>query len=458
MICFANLLRNTSGNTTVLFALAAVPLLLVGASAIDMVHANRTQAVLQGAADAAALAGGVSDVSEGDAKKLVEDFVIANGAQNALDSDFDVKITDDKNTGSFQVKISGKINTSFMKLAGISTMDIDAMAEVMRGSRALEVVLVLDNTDSMNFEGRLDSLKVASRQLVDDIFENTPNKAYTKIGIVPFANYVNVGLGSRGKAWMSVPADSSNTTNECWATYPSATKSNCHMEPYNYVQDGVSVSTTTEVCDWNYGAPVNQCGPVNHDVKWYGCVGSRNSPLDRSIGSEAVPYPGVMDTYCPRPITDLSDDKSELQGEIDAMTATGNTYIPAGLLWGWNMLNPAEPLSSAKSKVDMAGLEGVKALVLMTDGANTLVPAYPNHVDGPAATSDAIVSELCGNIKADGIIIYTVSFKVTDSVAQKNLTDCASDPSKAFDADDATELSAAFKEIAQKLSAVRLSK
>ena len=34
------------------------------------------------------------------------------------------------------------------------------------------------------------------------------------------------------------------------------------------------------VCDWYYGAPVQQCGLVTNNVAWYGCVGSRNHPLD----------------------------------------------------------------------------------------------------------------------------------------------------------------------------------
>jgi Flp pilus assembly protein TadG len=455
-------LSNSSGNTTIMFAIAIVPMLLVAGAATDMVRANRTQALLQGAADAAALAGGVGgqaddDDSDDAMQEIVEDFVEANSAKAALIAAPTIITEYDEDSGAFKVRLKGKFKTSFMALAGIPTMEIDAVAEVMVGNKALEVALVLDNTASMNAEGRLDDLKVAAKKLVDDIYDDQPDDAYVKVGIVPFSNYVNVGTGARGENWLEVPPDQSSTVDSCWDTFPQATKSNCQMVPYTLMNDGVQTSGTTEQCVWDYGPPTEVCGPVTSTTTWFGCVGSRNSPLDRNVGSEDVPYPGVVNQSCPAEVTDLTDDESKLKGEIDSMIGTGETYIPAGLIWGWNMLTAAEPLSNAKSSSDMSGLGGVKALVLMTDGASTLVPAYPYHVAGPAATADAIMLDICSNIKGDGITIYTVGFKVADSIAQNNLIACASDPSKAFDADNASELSAAFKEIAQKLSEVRLS-
>ena len=47
---------------------------------------------------------------------------------------------------------------------------------------------------------------------------------------------------------------------------------------------------------------------------------------------------------------------------------------------------------------------------------------------------------------------------VTDASAKTLLANCASDPSKAFTADDATALNTAFRDIANALMATRLSK
>ncbi len=454
---FKTLLHSTNGNTGMLFALAVVPMLLGAGAAVDMVRANRTQAVVQAAADSAALGAGVSGANESTVEQLARDYLEINGANAALDIVDEIKV-ERKEDGSFNVEIKGKVKTSFMSLAGIPTMDIMGSSQVMSTSNALEIVLVLDATASMNYEGRLDALKVSARDLVTQVLDNKADNTYVKIGIVPFANYVNVGLGARGESWLSVPADTTDIRPSCSQTYPNATSSNCRDEPYSYVNDGVTVNTTTQVCDWNYGPPIEQCNDADFGSKWNGCIGSRTNPLDTEIGTPNVPYPGVMGAWCPSPITDLTDDKDALTGKINALVATGETYIPAGLLWGWNMLNPAAPLTSAKSGGEMSSIEGKKVIVLMSDGANTLVPAYPDHVGGPANTANNLLADICAGVKAEDIEIVTVAFKVSDNAAESALEDCASGSGNFFDADSSAELVGAFREIAAMLAEVHLTK
>jgi Flp pilus assembly protein TadG len=458
---FKTFLRCNAGNTAMMFSLALVPLLLAVGSAVDMVRVNRTQAVLQGAADAAALAAGTSNLSNSDLNDLVTTYMESNGAVAALDLVESIEAKQDKQSGTYSVAIKGKMNTSFMHLVGVNTMDLGATAEVTSGSQALELVLVLDNTDSMNAEGRLTALKASAKALVEEIYENQEPGVYIKIGIVPFANYVNVGLPSRNEPWMSVPANSSVTsaTPQCSMTYPDQKWINCVPDTRVENRDGVLTTVPYDKCDYVPGPEVQVCGPVTTVTQWNGCVGSRNNPLDTEIGSSNVRYPGVMNEWCPNPITDLTDDKDEIDGKIDAMVATGNTYIPAGLLWGWNVLNDAEPFTQAKSTSEMASLKGTKAIILMTDGKNTMVPTYPAHANAdPAPQADALLNDICDNVKNDGIQIYTVAFKVDSSDAKHMLRDCATDRSKAFDADDSGELLSSFREIAQKLAAIRLTK
>jgi Flp pilus assembly protein TadG len=457
MSVLKSFLRSTSGNTAIIFSLAAIPMLLAAGSAIDMLRANRAQAVLQGAADAAALAGGTSSGKKGDVKDLVKDYLEINGAQSALDYVESIDVKKNKKKGTLTVEIKGKINTSLMALAGISTMDVGAMSEVQIGNRALEISLVLDNTGSMNEQGRLTALKASAKELVTQVFENKDPDTYVKIGIVPFANYVNVGLPRRSEDWMNVPPDSTYPTE--WLEYPDWKESGvCHMEPNTGFSDGVPVTGEHQVCDPIPGQSVLKKGTGTN--QWNGCVGSRNNPMDTQVGSHEVPYPGIMNEYCPTPITDLTDDKSLLIGKIDAMVGYGDTYIPAGMLWGWNMLNTAEPLSSAKSKEDMAEDGGTKAIILMTDGLNSMVPVYPTHAsaNGPAPSSDTLLASVCGNAKADDIEVYTVAFMVDDAATLSNLAKCASDPTKVYTAANSAALSEAFKRIAETLSAVRLTK
>ena len=58
--------------------------------------------------------------------------------------------------------------------------------------------------------------------------------------LVPFAQYVNVGMANRNASWMAVPPDTTTTTiYQCWDTYPNAVKSNCRMVTYTGYDDGV---------------------------------------------------------------------------------------------------------------------------------------------------------------------------------------------------------------------------
>jgi Flp pilus assembly protein TadG len=456
---FVRFLRNTTGNTAIMFSLAAVPLMLGAGAAIDMVRANQARTILQAAADAAALAGASSGKTTDVAlNKIVKDYVKTNGAEDVLTSVKKVKQSLDKTKRTFTVDIDGKLKTNFMLLGGISEMDISAKAEVNIGGNALEVALVLDNTASMNSEGRLDALKVAAKDLVKEVLSAKDTGAYVKVGIVPFSDYVNVGISNRTQSWINVPADSTTTQNICSTNYPDATSSNCHMETGSWNNDGVPTPYTYEVCDWVYGSPVTTCSDQTWNNTWNGCVGSRSSTLDTKIGSLATKYPGLQNTWCPQEVTLFDDNESALGSKIDAMVGSGNTYIPSGVLWGWNLLDSNAPLASAKTKTWMKSNGGTKSMVVMTDGDNTLSADYPYHWGSDVPAANAKTAELCENVKKEGIVVYTVAFKVSNTTAKDMLVACASDPAKAFSADDPAALLQAFRDIAKSLLAMRLTK
>jgi Flp pilus assembly protein TadG len=458
-------LNNSDGGLAVMFSLALVPLMVAAGVAMDMSRKAATDTLLQGATDAAAFAGASAKNSWGsgaaaDAKveQLVKDYLASNGANDALNSISTIDAGLDPKTGMFAVRMTGKIDTTFMSLVGFSTMDVGAYSEVDIGGQALEVALVLDNTASMSSEGRMDALKSSSKALVDKLMTAKSATGYLKIGIVPFADYVNVGMSNRNAPWMNVPKDSSTVQNVCSVTYPNAVSSNCHDEKGTWNNDGVPTPYTYQVCDWDYGKSETTCADQTYYNKWYGCVGSRTNPMDLGIGSIASPYPGIQNTSCPKEITHLTDSKATLDSEIDAMNPVGETYIPSGLLWGWNLLDAAEPITGAKSATEMASLKGVKSLVLMTDGDNTKSPDYPYHWGSDTANADSITASLCENIKSEGIVIYTVAFKVSKQSSKDLLTACASSADQAFNADNDAGLMVAFGDIATSLAQLRLTK
>jgi Flp pilus assembly protein TadG len=450
-------IRNEVGGTAVVMAIAAVPLALAVGIAVDTLRANRVQTVLQGAADSAALAGATSQKSaKKDYSKIVKEYLQANGANDALDSVTKIDSKLNKSDNTFTVWVEGKVDSGFMQMAGINDFDVSAKSVVNLGGQALEVVLVLDNTASMA-GSKIGALKDAAKELVDDLMVKKTAAADVKVGVVPFSEYVNVGLGAKTKPWMNVPPETTETKNICGVSYPDATKSNCVTKTGTYSNDGIPTPYTYEECEWNYGTGVTTCADQTWTNKWYGCVGSRTSPLDETIGSMSTPYPGLLNLSCPAEILPLTNSASAVNKAIDSLITTGNTYIPAGLLWGWNMIDANEPISGGYTKKQMTSKEGTKAIVLMTDGFNTLSAAYPYHWGTDTATSNTLTAQLCDNIKDDGIIVYTVAFEVTDAAAKDLLSNCASEASNAFVADDKVALMDSFKTIGESLSKVRLA-
>jgi Flp pilus assembly protein TadG len=452
--------QSTKGNVGLIFGISLVPILMVGGVMLDFGRQSSAQSKLQQAVDAAALGATTGKTpTNAQLKAAAIQYLQANGADDLvpmLPTITAKRISKDV----VLVTANGEIDATVMQLFGQSKLPINVQSEIKRSFGKLEVSLVLDNTGSMA-GAKLNSLKSAANDLLDIVFDPAIPAGNVKAAIVPFSEYVNVGLSRRNASWLQVDNDSSvaTTTNQCWNTYPDAVSSNCRQESYTYYNDGVAQSGTQTVCDWNYGAPVEQCGPVtNTDNKtWYGCVGSRNYPLNVRDTDVSVKYPGIMNAGCPAEIEPLTDSKSVLSAKINALVATGNTYIPAGLMWGWNTLSDVKPLTEAEDYAKLkTGLK--KAIVLMTDGENTISPTYPEHWGSDTSLANNLTKELCDNVKETGIIIYTIAFEVSNVPTKNMLEECASGPTYYYDASDSLLLSSAFEEIGKSLASLHISK
>ena len=125
--------------------------------------------------------------------------------------------------------------------------------------------------------------------------------------------------------------------------------------------------------------------------------------------------------------------------------------------YGGNLVDSAAPFTEGMTKAQLAAKQGRKAIILMTDGENTISPMYPQHNGTDVNLSNQKLTELCSRVKSDDIDVYTVSFMVPSQTIKDLLTNCASSPAKYFDADTGTELFAAFQRIGESLSTVRLT-
>ena len=90
----------------------------------------------------------------------------------------------------------------------------------------------------------------------------------------------------------------------------------------------------------------------------------------------------------------------------------------------------------------------------MTDGA------YNRYQDASAnvTTVNNKAKSLCTGMKAKSITVYTVGFDLgNDTTAKTMLQNCATDSTHFYDADNGDALKAAFRDIALKISALRIS-
>ena len=100
----------------------------------------------------------------------------------------------------------------------------------------------------------------------------------------------------------------------------------------------------------------------------------------------------------------------------------------------------------------------------MTDGVyNTVGGVNWGDNSTQAVQASKLSVDICNNMKAKGIVVYTVGFDLNNAGQQMQraidtLTSCASEPAKFYRAEDGDALDAAFRQIAQDIVSLRLSK
>jgi len=449
------------GNTAIIFALSAVPLILMTGGVTDVVNAYSVKAKLQSSVDAAALeAAAAQGLSDQERKQAALDSFKANFTGNlvkGLKATPTAIIHDEDVT----VDVTTSVPTHFLKLVSINSLDVKVKAVVKRSYGSMEVALVLDNTKSMN-GSKMAALKSASKDLVKSLFKNSARDKL-HVSVVPYAQYVNVGTDKRGAFWLNVPDDRTVTTPASCKMVWTYKKTDCYDTTCYRWEDGETKSYSCQKCNWVKDRKVRKCTPAgSYDITWEGCVGSRAHPLNVEDTDPGNRIPGIMDTWCQRPILPLSTDEDTVLGELDDMTAEVNgTYIPGGLMWGWRALSSAEPYTEGVTPETASKKKVTKAIVLMTDGVNTCDPDYATGEHecgkGRGATANTLTAEACTNIKKAGIRIYSVAFDVKDGTTKDMLKSCASDASSYFDAKDNEALKTAFNKIGRSLASIYLS-
>lgn len=442
--------RNQNGNVAMMFALTLFAMIGGTALAVDMSNAYSAKERLQNTTDAIALMA---------AKEKIEDPAeLTAAAQAYFESLYPgadgsrIQLQSITRTGDeINITASNTLDTYFTGIFGRSGLDVGVASTAIYADKALDVALVLDTTFSMT-GSKMASLKSAANGMLTT-FDDADNENL-RVSVVPFSQYVNVGLKRRSANWLDVPDDSITQGEEvCKMRRKVTSKSNCRRVAKTCTNDGVSYDCSYTKCDKTYGLPYKDCRtPVSKQV-WKGCVGSRENGYDTKAAFNGRRIPGLLNVNCGTELQELTTDMNAVKRTVSKLKPQGETYMPAGLLWGWRTLDQSEPLSFTTT---VSGKKQ-KVIVLMTDGENSRSKDGVRHSAKNRAQADKKTQQTCSAIKNEDVIIYTIAYEVNDKKAERLISDCATDRSKFFSAQNASDLVAAFRDIGASLNELRLS-
>ncbi len=419
-----------SGNFGIMFAFAVLPILAGVGLAVDYARAESARGRLTSSVDATALALAHASVNltQAEMQARARQLFDGNfaGEPGTLVGDIDIE----RSAAELTVGASAQVQTTFLKLFNVATLDVTSQSKVTWGGRAskVEIVLALDNTGSMKGD-KLDELKTAAKELIDSLETVASTPGAVKIGLVPFATTVRVN-----------PSDSDYKTAP-WIRF-----------------DDVTEWYRNRNGDWR------QRTRSFSTSDWEGCIQDRDQSNDvtdilsgKTVGYETdkgnTLYPAIEG--CPsqernlQTIQPLTTDLGMLKDKIEDMTAAGNTNVTIGISWGLAMLSNAAPFTEGAAADDS---EVAKYLIVLTDGENT-----QNRFSSNTNAIDARTKLACKSARDAGTV-FTIRVIDGDKTL---LEDCASKDNNGeprfHDVQSADELPQVFRSIANEIANLRIA-
>ena len=431
----ANFARDAEGSIAIVFGLSCIVLFGLIGLATDTSRYYNYASHMQQALDAATLAGAkmLPDDSVNDSDIIA--VIRANYMQSMRSAgvaarDISEPIIDiDRPTNTVIVDGSSRLPAMFANiLNGDDRVEIKRTSRVVFDRKLVELSMVLDITGSMNSNNKLADMKIAAKDVIDELYNASLSENDVRIALAPYSASVNAGD-------LAAAVTAPTPSNQC-SQRPQRGQ-NC--------EDASGVAIDTCVIERQGVNAATAAAPVGTDVL------------------PTVPSTPYGNYVCPAstvvPLTGKSDQNT-LKAILDGYVANGSTAGHIGAAWGWYLLSPEWAAVLGASAPKAYGSDGVnKSMIIMTDGIfNT------SYLSGSATSAAAQADEsyaqfdaLCDGIKAKGIQVFTVGFALNDARALSELANCASSPGTFFDAQTGADLKASFHSIAQKLNTLRVA-
>jgi Flp pilus assembly protein TadG len=274
------------GNVAMMFAITLPFLITAVGAAVDYSRAVSARTAMQAAADATALM-----ISKEAANLTASEVTTkARAYFNALYTRSDVAgvvfnaaySANSGNGASVTVSATGTLNTDLMKLAGVPTMPIGVSSTTKWGNQRYRVALALDNTGSMASADKIDQLKIATKQLIEDFYKMASSNDDVYISIVPFAKAVNVGASNYNATWLRWDKQAGETQiDTAWEAEPPTI--------------ATWLASSSNMTTWEQTGPGGVC-PLTSATHGFRCA---TTPTGTTIAA-TVPNSGAYNGYiCP---------------------------------------------------------------------------------------------------------------------------------------------------------------
>ncbi len=516
---WASVGRSESGSTMVLFTLVFPLVAMIGGGAVDLLRWHNAKRHTAGALDAAVLAGARYLLTHPEdslgAERAALAFYKASiaGRGDVTNDTISFKVSGDKT--SIAAEGGARMRTSFLGIAGISSLDIVGGSEAGLpsakltsggGGSNLEIAVMLDVTGSMCADAngpcssstKLDALKEATKELVNVVLADTSGSYTARIGLVPFSTRVRVAEDGGGaaimKAMTNMDAKWSGWFHECIeGSYTGTSEGGgtwtCtkeKIEKKKYWKLSPCVTDRFYDNGWAYdytdaapgaGAWMNLRDGSRIPYSWDSSDTRATSQTGKGKADPMATWNYTPNGECWEPTANnilmpLTADKAELNARIDALEAYGSTSGALGTAFSWYLLSPnwasvwpsgsgAGPYADVKEIQANGAPKLRKIAILMSDGVyNT----FRGWKDQDQQTVSNYAKQLCTNMKAQGIEIFTVAFALNElsgaerKIAEDTLRSCGTDIPHFYDPLTTSELKQAFNDIAVRLSTISLSR
>jgi hypothetical protein len=204
---FRSILRDERGSTYAIAAAYVIPLLGFVGLGLDLGRGYMTSSRLQSSVDTAVLAAtrmeqlypGTGNSPGPKTIQIVNEFLTANmptGYVGAIRKTPVVTVARAGDEITVEVKVEGTVPTTLMQIFGIQSMPIEATAKGVAGKTlptAVEAMMVVDVTGSMDGNGGMVALKDSMGQFFDIVYGNKETRKNFAIGVLPYAVIANVG-------------------------------------------------------------------------------------------------------------------------------------------------------------------------------------------------------------------------------------------------------------------------